>query len=193
MDEIVARKRRLRAEGRRRRAALSPDERAQASRVAAAHLLRLPELTDARSVALYAPIGDEADPLNALDALSQRGVTVLFPRVLSGGLELVAVPDVARLVVGYRGVPEPVGEPTDPEGLDAVVVPGLAFDRAGARLGRGGGHYDRLLALLPATAARIGFCFACQVVAQVPHGAHDRGVDVVVTEAGVVRPAPTAC
>ncbi|HEX2028760.1 MAG TPA: 5-formyltetrahydrofolate cyclo-ligase [Nitriliruptorales bacterium] len=191
MEGIVATKRRLRAEGRRRRAALSPGERARASRIAAAYLLTLPEVTDARSLALYAPTGDEADPLLAMQELRERGVTVLFPRVLADGLELVAVTDLARLVVGYRGILEPVGEPTDLESLDAVVVPGLAFDRAGARLGRGGGHYDRLLSMLPTNTARIGFCFACQVVTEVPHDVHDRGVDVVVTEGGVVRTGPS--
>ena len=79
-----------------------------------------------------------------------------------------------------------------PAGIEAVLVPGLAFDRLGRRLGRGGGHYDRLLPRLPAACLRIGVCFQGQLRDTVPAEAWDQGVDAVATEAGVWEVATRA-
>lgn len=159
----------------------------QASAIAAGHLLALPELTSARTVALYAALPDEADPAMAVPGLLARGVQPVFPRVVGDELEFVPVAGIAELVPGFRGVPEPSGEAILPREIDVVVVPGVAFDAGGGRLGQGGGHYDRLLARLPATAVRVGFCLALQLVTSVPRGPHDFTVDVLVTEEGTVR------
>ena len=78
----------------------------------------------------------------------------------------------------------------DPERIDAVITPGLAFDRSGARLGYGGGYYDRYLARLEAHAARIGIAFAEQVVDAVPDDELDQPVDLIVTDEEVVRVRP---
>jgi 5-formyltetrahydrofolate cyclo-ligase len=75
----------------------------------------------------------------------------------------------------------------DPAVVDAAVLPGVAFDPRGGRLGAGGGHYDRLLARLPTETTRIGVGFACQLVPHVPTEPHDQRVEVVVTEASVHR------
>jgi 5-formyltetrahydrofolate cyclo-ligase len=66
--------------------------------------------------------------------------------------------------------------------LDFVLVPGLGFDARGGRLGNGGGFYDRLLAAMPATAARVAAAFSAQLVETVPMGTHDQYVDLIVTE-----------
>jgi 5-formyltetrahydrofolate cyclo-ligase len=98
--------------------------------------------------------------------------------------------------VGYRsgdpvkpssfGALEPAaGEPVGPEEIDVVVVPGLAFDRRGHRVGYGGGFYDRFLGRLRPDALTVGICFSVQVVDEVPHGRGDRPVDLVVTEQGL--------
>ncbi|MFA9432192.1 5-formyltetrahydrofolate cyclo-ligase [Egicoccus sp. AB-alg2] len=172
----------LRASARAARAALSPVERNEASAQVVARLERMPELRRARTVVLYAATRDEADPGGLLPHLLRRGVRTLFPRVRGEHLELVAASDLAALQLGYRGITEPVGPAVDPEVVDVVLVPGVAFDPAGGRLGQGGGHYDRLLGRLPRHATRIGVCFSCQVVPRVPREAHDVAVDVVVTE-----------
>jgi 5-formyltetrahydrofolate cyclo-ligase len=72
-----------------------------------------------------------------------------------------------------------------PESVDLFLVPGLAFTAAGARLGRGGGYYDRLLPLRRAASTALGVCFALQIVAAIPREPHDQVVDAVVTEDGV--------
>lgn len=181
-------KRELRAALGARRWALTPAQRRERSAAAARHLVDLPELAAAGTVALYAALPDEADPAPARRPLERRGCRIALPRVLrDGALALVAVE--GALEPGFRGVLEPSGDPLPLDQVRAVVVPGVAFDRDGARLGRGGGHYDRLLAALPPSVATVGFAFAFQLVEHVPVLDHDRPVDLVVTEQEVVRPA----
>ncbi|HXF36758.1 MAG TPA: 5-formyltetrahydrofolate cyclo-ligase, partial [Actinomycetota bacterium] len=86
------------------------------------------------------------------------------------------------------GALEPAGgEVLSPQELDAVVVPGLAFDRRGYRVGYGGGFFDRFLPRTRPDAFRVGICFHLQLVEEVPHGAGDEPVDAVVTEREVIR------
>lgn len=153
----------------------------------AAHLLDLPEVAEARTVALYAALPEEADPAAALPRLLARGVRVVLPRVEGAELDLVAVTDLVALRTGFRGIREPEGAAVPVEDLDVVVVPGVAFDRRGGRLGQGGGHYDRLLARLPDHTVRVGFCLGVQLVDAVPRDPHDEPLDVLVTEEGAVR------
>jgi 5-formyltetrahydrofolate cyclo-ligase len=178
----------LRESARSARRGLDDDERREASRAASERLVALPEVRRARTVLLYAPLAEEADPATPmLPVLLSRGVRTLFPRVRGDELELVACADASTLTLGYRGIREPVGPSIDPELVDVAVVPGVAFDVLGGRLGQGGGHYDRLLQLLADDCVRVGFCFSCQVVPFVPCEPHDEPVDLVVTERATYR------
>ena len=179
MDDLKARLRSSAADARRR---LTPAQRAEASAAIVDRLLRQPELQRPGHVLLYAAMPEEADLARAVGPLRERGVRTLFPRVRGEQLELVAASDLLTLQLGYRGVREPTGPRIDTEVVDVAVVPGVAFDPHGGRLGHGGGHYDRLLAQLPEDSLRVGVCFACQVVPRVPRLAHDEPVDVVLTE-----------
>lgn len=166
---------------------LRDGERAAASAAAVTRLLSLPELDGARIVLLYAALAEELDVGGAVGPLRARGVRTCFPRVDGDRLVLVAASDLRTLQLGYRGIREPAGPPVHPSAIDAVVLPGVAFDPHGGRLGQGGGHYDRLLPQLDEEAVRIGACFACQVVPDVPRELHDQPVDVVVTDRAVYR------
>lgn len=179
MDELKARLRGSAADARRR---LTPAQRAEASAAIVDRLLRQPELQRPGHVLLYAAMSEEADLARVVGPLRERGVRTLFPRVRGDQLEVVAASDLLTLQLGYRGVREPSGPRIDTEVVDVAVVPGVAFDPHGGRLGHGGGHYDRLLAQLPEDTLRVGVCFACQVVPRVPRAAHDEPVDVVITE-----------
>ena len=172
------------------RRALTLEERKRASERIVARLLALPELRPARTIVTYAAIREEADVEVAVAAWQERGKRILFPRVRGSELDLADVAEPRLLRIGYRGVPEPTGPRIDPSGVDAVLVPGTAFDPRGGRLGSGGGHYDRLLPRLPAHAVRIGIGFSCQLVPHVPREEHDALMHLVVTEGGVHR-APT--
>lgn len=161
---------------------LGPDYRHRASEVACERLLLMSEVAAARTVALYSALGPEADASLALPSLLERNKLVVFPRVVGKRLEFAPASSLDDLQPGYRGVLEPQSVAIDFSVLDVIVVPGIAFDRAGGRLGQGGGHYDRTLAQLGPKPFRVGFCFSCQIVESVPREGHDELLDAIVTE-----------
>ncbi len=147
-------------------------------------------LADARPpadavVAGYAPIGTEIDPRPLLAALERRGHRLVLPVTPPRGqpLRFRHWRFGAPLATGVMGTRHPAdGEWLDP---DWLLVPMLAFDRAGRRLGYGGGYYDRALAGLPAAIA-VGAAFAVQEVPQVPAGPNDRRLGLIATETGLI-------
>lgn len=179
MEDLKARLRASALDARRR---LSPRERRDASAAIGDRLLRQPRLQRPGHVLVYAATDDEVDLAGAIGPLRERRVRTLFPRVRGEQLELVAASDLLTLQLGYRGIREPSGPRIDPGIVDVAVVPGVAFDPHGGRLGHGGGHYDRLLAQLPPDCLRVGTCFSAQVVPRVPREDHDEPVDLVLTE-----------
>ena len=172
----------LRRRVREARLQLGAEYRQRASQAACERLLAMPEVGAARTAALYAALGPEADPGVALPLLLERDVAVLFPRVVGELLEFAPASTLADLHPGFMGVMEPQSVAIDASELDVIVVPGVAFDRAGGRLGQGGGHYDRTLARLGSKTFRVGFCFSCQIVDRVPRVTHDELLDALVTE-----------
>jgi 5-formyltetrahydrofolate cyclo-ligase len=122
------------------------------------------------------------------------GKRVAAPRVNTAGrmLEAYAISDPGRdLGPGFRGIAEPL--PHCPalalDAIDWVLVPGVAFDTRGHRLGYGGGYYDRLLPLLRDDAHRVAGAFDLQIVDRVPIAPHDRPLDAIMTEARIIAPA----
>lgn len=180
-------KRALRAGVVAARDGLDPETRARASVAIAAKVAALPSFATAGCLLLALPFRSEWDT-RALFALALgSGRTVVAPRVdeHSRMLELRSVRDLAHdIVPGYRGIPEPRLQcPLVPPGsVDWVLVPGVAFDAAGRRLGYGGGYYDRLLPLVKRGAARVAGAYDAQIVERVPAAPHDLAVDVVATE-----------
>jgi 5-formyltetrahydrofolate cyclo-ligase len=134
----------------------------------------------------YHALPEEADPALLLERLLALGCHIAFPRVAGRGLplEFHRVPDGEVLAPGAFGVHEPLGtwSRVIP---DLLLVPLLAFDATGTRLGYGGGFYDRTLALLSAPA--IGIAYAGQEVASLPRGPHDMALSMIVTEKGIRR------
>jgi len=134
----------------------------------------------------YHALPDEADPALLLERLVELGCHVAYPRVAGKGLplEFHRVPDGEVMAPGAFGIHEPLD--IWPRATPAVLlVPLLAFDATGHRLGYGGGFYDRTLALLHVPA--IGIAYVGQEAASLPHLAHDRTLDMVLTEQGVRR------
>ena len=167
------------------RRAVPPVERRRAAQAAARHLARACRRWQARHVALYLGIPEELDTQPLIAAL--RGARLYAPRVgRDGALRFARLaPPLRRNRYGIR---EPAALRCPPR-LDLIVLPLVAFDAQGRRLGMGGGYYDRLLARARAfrRPLRVGFGFAAQEVAAVPAGARDVRLDAVVTERGVRR------
>lgn len=181
----------------RARDAMPAHLRIAASTAIAATLYRRPDFIAARVVLLTLPFGSEWDTGLLLSAALAGSKTVAVPRVNQERhmLEIHAVCDAAREIApGYRGIPEPRADcpPVALASIDWVLVPGVAFDAEGRRIGYGGGYYDRLLPLLEGGAARVAGAFELQVVERVPAAPHDTTVDAIVTERRTLGPRPRA-
>lgn len=189
----------LRRERLAARRLLTGEDVENAAAVLSRRALDLPELAGARTVAAYVSVGSEPGTRVLLDALRTRGVRVLLPVLLpDNDLDWSVYEGAGRLVRAGRGLLEPDGERLGRDAVleaDAVLLPGLAVDARGMRLGRGGGSYDRVLARLTAAGARpalIVLLYDDEVVARVPVEPHDHPVDAVVTPASTYRTGPGA-
>lgn len=186
-DALRDAKRALRQRVLAARDATSPEFRAKASAAIAAALSGRDDFAAANTVLLTLPFGSEWDSLPLLLTALERGKTVVLPRVDTATrmLELCRLTEPSRDVhPGYRGIPEPQSHCAliGPEAIDWVLVPGVAFDTAGRRLGYGGGYYDRLLPLLRSDASRIAGAYEMQLVDRLPAAPHDVPVQVLATE-----------
>ncbi len=169
---------------------IKAEDAAEMSRAACESLLALDEYARARSVMLYAPIAGEVDCRPIAVAAWKDGKTVLLPRVTWVERHMVAVPVDSLnhpVVTGRNGLREPEGEPWPIERIGLIVVPALAYDRLGNRLGRGGGFYDRFLARGSLAARACGLAFSIQVVGELPVHPNDYPVKVLVTDKEVLR------
>ena len=139
-----------------------------------------PLLAEAQTILAYYALPDEVDTHALLDELLAAGKTVLLPKVLDDEtMELRRYTGHRSLCEGAFHIMEPAGAPfTEVSRIDIALIPGLAFDPQGHRLGRGKGYYDRFLATF--RGKTIGICFDFQKVAEVPVDAHDVAVDCVV-------------
>jgi 5-formyltetrahydrofolate cyclo-ligase len=175
-------KRRLRQQALAARAALDPTA---AGRALAACVLRDCPPTHAAVVSGFWPIGDEIDIRPLLHALHERGNPVALPVTPRRGEPLtfaVWKPD-DQLIPERFGTMRPIGNVITP---DMLLIPLLAFDAKGGRLGYGGGFYDRTLAALPHR-FRLGCAYAAQQVDEVPVGPYDIRLDAIATDNGIIR------
>ena len=196
MDATDAEKKRLRAEFRTRRQALSDDAYAARSAALVARLLALPEVAAASSVHVYWPLVARREPdLRPLvAALHARGVTLAMPFVAAVDPPTMThrrLRPGAPVAPDAAGIPTAGGDEVDAAAFDVVVVPALAVDWRGVRLGYGKGFYDRFLAQTRAFA--VCPIFSDLFVETLPAGPRDVPVGCVVTEEETFRvPAATA-
>lgn len=153
-------------------------------------ILALDEMAGARRVMAFVGVRGEPDLSEVIARCRELAIDVSLPRVVGDTITPVALEHDTPLVVGAFGIPEATGEPLDLATIDVILVPGLAFTAAGARLGQGGGHFDRLLAVT-GHALTVGVCFAEQLVSELPVEPHDRPVAVVVTDRATHRVGAT--
>ncbi len=172
-------KKSLRRRIRELKAAMTLEERKSLSLSLCRRILASPRWAEAQVVLLYHALPDEVDTRLLLDEGLHAGKTLLLPSAQSDGTLLLHRFD-GSTSIGTFGIQEAQGSLfTDLAAIDLVIVPGLAFDASGHRLGRGGGYYDRLL--LRMGAYRIGLCFPSQLVDSVPCEPHDMVMDEVVS------------
>jgi 5-formyltetrahydrofolate cyclo-ligase len=162
---------------------MSAERRVAAGRDLRDALLELPELQMAGTIGAYVSVGTEPDTNGLIFALWKRGSYVLLPVLQSDGdLDWASYEGPDSLAAGPRGLLEPT-EPrrgvTAITSADLLIVPALAVDHAGRRLGRGGGSYDRALARIGPAILTVALLYKGELVGQVPAGPHDQSVRAV--------------
>jgi 5-formyltetrahydrofolate cyclo-ligase len=185
---IATEKSEARARIRAEISALSAEYLAESDEGIRENLIALPEFQRAGNILFYFSIGREPDTRGLLRRALDLGKTVALPvTTADGSMTARAVTDVSDLAVRNLGIPEPDESrpPLEPGELDMIIVPAVAFDRGGYRLGRGGGYYDRYLAR--SRAVSVGLARAKLLQEGVPRETHDLPVNFVVTETGVFR------
>ncbi len=192
MSQGALSKKELRAVALSRRDALPPAERAAFSTSIAAALKGMPEYARAHTVMLYVSFGSEVETWDLITAALAGGKQVTVPKVIKseGALVPSLVKDPAKdLAPGAYGILEPRYDalrPVRPSSLDLILVPGVAFDAGGRRIGYGGGYYDRFLPTVAATAVCVAAAYEAQVFPALPQDAFDHRVDYVVTEKRII-------
>lgn len=170
---------------------LTGDERIASSRKACQNLINTDQFKRASVVMFYLSLPHEIDVTPAILYAWQQGKTVAVPKVSWQQRHMIPV-EITSLETGVAieaaGLRNPItGVPVPPDDIDLVVTPGLAFDKKGNRLGRGGSYYDRFFDSNKLGACKCGFAFSRQIVENVPVDDHDKFMDLLVTEAGVIK------
>ncbi len=188
--DLRAAKAQLRAEMKARRGGLAEAETGPAASQACAILQATPEWREAKVVCLHVSFKQELGTGPLLQVALDDGKVLVLPRTQPDGrLSLHEVTDLTTLVASRLGIlePLPTAPARRPSDLDLVLVPGLAFDGEGNRLGYGAGFYDRLLAQTRPTTATIGYGYGFQLQAKVPTEPHDIALQAIATPQGIVR------
>lgn len=168
---------------------MDPAERDEAAEAIASHVLAVPVIARAGRVGCYLSMASEPGTGPLIAQMHARGIEVLVPVSLDDHtLDWVLHDPAAPTATSSLGIPEPSGPRLGPDALTtcaAVIVPALAVDHAGHRLGRGAGYYDRALAHVAAPVCAL--VFTHELLPEVPHEPHDIPVDMAVTPAGLFR------
>lgn len=167
--------------------AMPPEERDACSARIARHVWEVPRVAGAGTLLLFAGRPDEVETDLIAAEAARRGIRVAYPRIHddAGAMTLHHVAEPSALLAGRHRIREPdeaLAPRIPPAEVDAVLVPGLAWDRSGGRLGRGAGYFDRLFADPAWRGFRCGLFFARQEVPAVPREPWDAALDAVVTE-----------
>src|SRR5262245_11595548 len=189
--DLAQQKQKIREQAHAARNAL-PDKD-EVSRKIMARFLALPDYATAKSVMFYVDVRAEVRTRFALPDVLTHGKRIVVPWCNDQGeLELFHLTDMNELAVGMYKILEPKPElrslpekRLEPEDLDLVMVPGVAFDRTGGRMGHGKGYYDKLLQHARPDAPLVALAFECQFFPAIPVGEHDIFMDKIISEAAV--------
>lgn len=189
MTGKAGKRRDIRRQMRSRRAALDPASRKRAANAVRDNIAEIKILKSAEIVAGYLSLRGEVDLGEALKRLVDQGVTVTVPRVADDDLEFVEWLPTTATTTGAFGISEPVGTRVrGPAAHDVVLAPLVAFDRSGARIGQGGGFYDRCFGRLgDERPTLIGIAHDFQEVEQIPTEVWDVALDAVVTDSRLIE------
>jgi 5-formyltetrahydrofolate cyclo-ligase len=192
MDHIKEKKREIRREVSERLGALSSDEIAKRYEAIEARLFEFANFLESRIVFLYYSRKGEASSQKILKRCLQSNKILVLPALdpARHRMKLLKVDNLGKdLIAGPAGIPQP--DPTrcklvPIDRVDIAIVPGIAFDEKGGRVGTGEGYYDRLIPRLPVTTRKVALSLEAQILPQVPMESHDKHVDIIITENRVI-------
>ena len=174
------------------RDALPPSVRATASRLIVGKICALAQYANAKTVMTYMGFGSEIETQPFFERIIADGKIAVLPRVDRGSQTLIlhAARGMSDLLTGKWGIREPCADapPVSIKEIDFLLMPGVAFDRFGNRLGYGRGYYDKLLVIADPALTRVAAAFSCQIVEAVPVGPTDQRIDCIITESEIIKP-----
>ncbi|MBQ6846003.1 MAG: 5-formyltetrahydrofolate cyclo-ligase [Oscillospiraceae bacterium] len=150
---------------------------------------KMPELCNAECIFAYIGTGYEIETREIVANMLDDGKRVCVPLCYGKGeMDAIEIKSLSELSPGRYGIPEPPnnGEKVNPKDISAIIVPGVAFDKKGNRLGRGGGYYDRFMQKTE-NAVKVALCREINLIDKVPCEEHDQTVDIIATEKRVIR------
>jgi 5-formyltetrahydrofolate cyclo-ligase len=181
----------LRHELKSRLVELTDKQRSDQSKIACQNLINTEQFQQAAVIMVFLSLPHEVDTTPIILHAWQQEKAVAVPKVSWQQRHMIPVEITSLetgLSTGEGGLQNPVtGVPTPIEDIDIVITPGMAFDKNGNRLGRGGAYYDRFFGSKQLKAVKFGFAFSQQIVDSVPVHEHDMAVDFLVTDKGVIQ------
>ena len=191
-DKLQTEKKKMRAAILALREAMPPAARSAASRAIIDKVCGLPQYAEATVVLTYMGFGSEIETQSFFERIIADGKIAVLPRVdrASQTLMLHAARSTSDLLTGKWGIREPGADAPQVSinEVDFLLMPGVAFDRFGNRLGYGRGYYDKLLVIADPALTRVAAAFSCQIVEAVPVGPNDQRIDSIITESEIIKP-----
>lgn len=192
MQDLKERKSEIRLETLARRDALSDEERSEKSMAIMQRLFDFANFLEARTILFYmnsdSEVVTEAMIRKAL--AYEKGVALPWVKRKEKQIIPFKIDDLDRDVKpGYQKIREPIPQRCKPipvEHIDLAIIPGIAFDERGGRIGHGTGFYDKFIPALAVTTRKVALAFECQIVAQIPMEPHDRYIDIIITEERII-------
>jgi 5-formyltetrahydrofolate cyclo-ligase len=192
MEDVKARKSEIRRSTFARRDALSKDKRSKKSAAIMKRLFGFANFLEARIVLFYMSYSSEVDTEPVVRKALELEKIVALPLVDSKKKEIVPfrIENLDRdLRPGYRGIREPIPQRCKQipvQYINLAIIPGVAFDERGGRIGHGMGIYDRFIPRLDITTRKVALAFECQIGPQIPMEPHDRYTDIIITEKRII-------
>ena len=190
-ENLQNEKTRMRAAVLATRDASPPAVRATASRLIVGKICAMAQYANAKIVMTYLGFGSEIETQPFFDRIIADGKIAVLPRVDRGSqtLRLHRARGTSDLLTGKWGIREPGADapPVSINEVDFLLMPGVAFDRLGNRLGYGRGYYDKLLSTADPALTRVAAAFSCQIIKAVPVGPNDQRIDSIITENEIIN------
>ncbi len=192
MDHIKEKKREIRKEVSERLSSLSSDEISKRYEAIATRLFEFANFLESRVIFLYYSRKGEVFSQKILKRCLESNKIVVLPTLdpARHRMKLLKVDHLSKdLILGPAGIPQPDParcKPVPIDRVDIAIVPGIAFDEKGGRVGTGEGYYDRLIPRLPVTTRKVALSLEAQILPQVPMESHDKHVDIIITEDRVI-------